>query len=97
MSPVEVNGEVNTTAWTVQVWLSFILAMGMTALGIAFLPVDAWVQGYMLMAQVFLVGSTFTLAKTVRDNHEARRLRNRISQAKTEKILRDFEEPAPNS
>jgi hypothetical protein len=45
------------------------------------------------MAQVFLVGSTFTLAKTVRDNHEARRLRNRISQAKTDKILREFEEP----
>jgi hypothetical protein len=93
MAPVEVTDEVNTTAWTVQVWLSFLLAMLMTALGILFLPVDAWVQGYMGMAQVFLVGSTFTLAKTVRDNHEARRLRNRISQAKTDKILREFEEP----
>ena len=43
------------------------------------------------MAELFLVGSTFTLAKTVRDNAETRRLRNRISAAKTDKLLKEYE------
>ncbi len=58
----------------------------MAGLGIWFLPVDVMVKGYMLMANVFLVGSAFTLAKTLRDEHEARRLANRLDEARTEKL-----------
>ena len=36
-------------------------------------------------------GSTFSLAKTTRDNAEVQRLRNRVKAAKTEKVLREFE------
>jgi hypothetical protein len=61
---------------------------------VLFLPVEIWVKGYMLMGMMFTVGSTFTLAKTVRDNHEAEKLRNRVSQAKAEQLLSRFEEAA---
>jgi hypothetical protein len=73
------------------VWASFALAVGGTAAGIADLPVDAWLRAFLGMGLVFSVGSALTLAKTLRDNHEALRLLNRLSEAKREKIIRDYE------
>lgn len=87
----EAGIETAAPAWTFQVWVSFIVAAGMTVGGTVLLPVDLWCKGYLLMGQLFLTGSTFTLSKTVRDNHEARRLRNRISAAKSAKLLKEFE------
>lgn len=81
----------NTMAWVVQVWVSFAVALALTLGGTLFLPVDAWAKGYLLMGELFLVGSTFTLAKTTRDEHEARLFRNRIAKAKSEKLLKEFE------
>jgi hypothetical protein len=54
----------DTPAWIFQVWASFALSFGTTAVGIVYLPLD---------------------------HHEARRLLNRLSEAKTEKIIREFE------
>jgi hypothetical protein len=87
----------DTAAWIFQVWASFVIAVGATAVGIAYSPLDPWIRGFLAMGLLFTVGSSFTLAKTLRDSHEARRLINRLSEAKTEKILRDFEvsETAP--
>ena len=51
------------------------------------MPVDLMVKGYLMMSSVFLVGSAFTLAKTVRDEHEAKRIASRIEDARTEKLL----------
>lgn len=81
----------DTTAWIIQVWASFALATGTTALGIYHLPVDLWIKGFLAMGMLFTMGSCFQLAKTVRDNHEAGRLINRVSEAKAEKILREYE------
>ena len=63
----------------------------MTLSGIYNLPADLWTRGYMGMGLLFSVGSSFTLAKTVGDNHESRKLINRVTEAKTERILHDFE------
>lgn len=63
----------NTAAWRFQVWVSFVLSGGLTALGIAYLPVDLWTKGFLGMGLLFTVGSCFSLAKTVRDDHEAER------------------------
>ncbi|WXA85296.1 hypothetical protein LVJ94_03185 [Pendulispora rubella] len=63
----------------------------MTGVGIAYLPVDAWVRGFLGMGVLFTVGSCFSLAKTIRDEHEDKRLISRIDEAKTTRILRDFE------
>jgi hypothetical protein len=81
----------DTPAWLFQVWASFALSAGVTAIGIGYLPVDMWIRGFLGMGLLFSVGSALSLAKTLRDNHEAKRLINRLSEAKTEKILRDFE------
>jgi hypothetical protein len=81
----------DTAAWIFQVWASFALAVGTTGIGILYLPVDPWLRAFLGMGLVFSVGSAFSLAKTLRDNHEARRLLNRLSEAKTEKIIREYE------
>ena len=82
----------DTPAWIFQVWVSFILSFGALLVGIAYLPVDTWTRAFMGVGAVFTVASSFTLAKTVRDNHEAERLINRVKEAKTERLLREFED-----
>jgi hypothetical protein len=81
----------HTPAWLAQCWLSFLLATGTTLFGIYHLPADLWVRGFLAMGLLFTMGSSFTLAKTLRDDHEAKRLVNRLTEAKTERILREFE------
>lgn len=83
--------QTNTAAWVSYTYASFGAAAGMTALGIWALPADLWVKGYLGMAVIFLVGSCFTLSKTLRDEHEAKRLTNRLEDAKAEKLLMGIE------
>ncbi|MCC5636014.1 hypothetical protein LC593_09115 [Nostoc sp. CHAB 5844] len=77
----------DSAAWIIQTWAAFILSISMTTFGIVNLPVDSWIKGFMGMGLAFSVGSTFTLAKTTRDLHEAKRLTARIDEAKVEKLL----------
>src|SRR5262249_21910991 len=81
----------DTPAWIFQVWASFALAVSATAIGIGYLPLDAWLRAFLGMGLLLSVGSAFSLAKTLRDNHEARRLINRLSEAKAERIIREYE------
>ena len=87
--PQPIAKQKDTAAWVIQCWASFILALSATTFGIIYLPVDNWVKGFIGMGLTFSVGSSFTLAKTIRDNHEATRLTARIDEARVEKILAD--------
>jgi hypothetical protein len=77
----------HSSAWVMQTWLSFILSVGGTAIGIYCLPVDPWVKGFMAMGLTFSVGSTVSLTKTQRDIYEGTKLTSKIEEAKMEKIL----------
>src|SRR5262245_26666818 len=77
----------NTGTWISFTYIQFAVALGMSAAGIWVIPVDLTVKGYLAMGLLFTVGSTFTLAKTVRDEHEARRMTNRLDEARAEKLL----------
>lgn len=77
----------DSSAWVIQTWAAFVISVSMTTFGILNLPVNSWVKGFMGMGLTFSVGSTFTLAKTNRDMHEAKRLTARIDEAKVEKLL----------
>ncbi|AFY75265.1 hypothetical protein Syn7502_03414 [Synechococcus sp. PCC 7502] len=85
----QIGFEKDTTAWIAQVWVSFLLATSATTVGIIYFPVDIWVKSYMGISFAFSISSTFTLAKTIRDNQEANRLTARIDEARVEKILAD--------
>jgi hypothetical protein len=83
----------DTPAWIFQVWASFLIAFGTTLVGIAYMPLDAPTKAFLAMGVLFTTGSAFTLQKTIRDNHEAKRFHNRLTEAKAEKILRELELP----
>src|SRR5437764_15170604 len=60
----------DTSAWVLQVWASFFIALLAVCLGIFYLPVEPWVKGYAVMGLFFTLGSTFTLSKMIRDNRD---------------------------
>jgi hypothetical protein len=84
----------DTPAWLFQVWASFVISVTGLLAGIYFLPVSSWVRGYMVMGVLFAIGACFSLAKTLRDNFEIEKLVNKIREAKTEKVLQDYERDA---
>ncbi len=84
--------QAHTAAWILQTWLSFIISISATMLGILYLPaVDNWVKGYLGMGLLFSIGSTISLSKTTRDIEESKRIINRIDEAKLEKLLADYD------
>jgi hypothetical protein len=74
-------------AWVNFCYISFGASVLMVGAGIFALPLDWWVRAYFAMGMGMVVQSCFTLAKTVRDLHEAGRMINRIQEARTEKLL----------
>ena len=74
-------------AWVSFTYASFAASVGMVALGIAFLPVDLAVRGYMAIGMLLLVQSSIVVTKTMRDQHEGARLHKRIEEARVEELL----------
>ena len=83
----------DSASWRFFIVLSFAVALGAMLVGIAYLPADLWIKGYLVMGTLFLTGSTLTLAKTLRDEHEAQKLLNKLSEAETTRILQQHREP----
>jgi len=81
----------NSSQWNFFVRAAFIIAILSTLIGIYMLPGPIVIKGYFLISSLFLLFSTITLSKTVRDNHESERLHNKISEARTSKMIRDLE------
>jgi len=77
-------------AWRIQVMIAFAVSLGFTTVGIGYLPLDQWSKGYLMMGLYFTVSSAFTLAKTLRDAHESQKFTSRLTEAKTEKMLREY-------
>jgi len=81
----------HTGAWVAQTWISFVISIAVTGVGVYCLPVDIWIKGFMAMGILFTVGSTFSLAKTVRDQHESQRLVKRIDDARVSKYIAEHD------
>lgn len=84
-----IGNQTHSTGWVVQAWASFVVSVVAMTVGILNLPVNSWVKGYMGMGLAFTVGSTISMAKTTRDNHEAKKLTTRLDEARVEKLLSD--------
>ena len=81
----------HSQAWVTFTYASFVLAVGMVAVGILFAPIDVWMKAYFAMGAAMLVQSCITVTKTIRDVHEGASFMNRIEDAKTERLLREME------
>ncbi len=77
----------NTGSFYAMAWAAFILsAIGMF-LGVFYLEADLATKGFIAMSYLFSVSSCFTVAKVVRDRHEASKFIKKVELAKTEKFL----------
>lgn len=62
----------DTSAWQMQVWISFSIAVLLCAIGLAYLPGQDLDRAFMVMGYFFCLTTAFVLAKTVRDADKAR-------------------------
>ncbi|MBK6688752.1 MAG: hypothetical protein IPG45_30040 [Deltaproteobacteria bacterium] len=94
-APIITTLSPHSPAWVAQTWISFALSIGATAIGVIYLPVDAWMKAFLGMGLIFSVGSTLSLSKTLRDEHEAKRITSRVDDAKLQKILANHDPLTP--
>lgn len=67
----EAARRVETPLWGAVVWGSFGLAMALTGWGLWRMEINPSYKAYLGVCWLFLISSVFTLAKTLRDAHEA--------------------------
>ena len=80
-----------TAAFHLQAAMSFGVSLTATGIGIAYLPVTIWMRAFVALGLLYVVTSTFTLAKIVRDHQEQSSALSRVDQARLEKMLADFD------
>jgi hypothetical protein len=80
-----------TTAFTVQSALSFGIALVSVLWATAHLPGDGWMRGFLLIALLYVVTSSFTLAKCIRDQQEASSVISRVDQVRLERLLAEYD------
>jgi hypothetical protein len=57
--------------WRLVVWGSFFTAMGLTGWGLVRMEINETYKAFLGVSWLFLISAAFTLAKTLRDRHEA--------------------------
>lgn len=65
------DGQVDTSSWVLAVWIAFAAAFALTGWGLWRMTIGEWQKSYMVVSWLYLVSSTFTVAKMVRDQGEA--------------------------
>jgi hypothetical protein len=73
------SARVDSPMWRAVVWGAFLVAMALTGWGLVHMAIQPVWQAYLLVSWLFLISSTFTLAKTQRDAHEADLLEARLA------------------
>ena len=72
-----IAGAGDTPMWRLVVWGGFLTAMGLTAWGLVRMDINDTYKAFLGVSWLFLISSAFTLAKTLRDRHEADLIENR--------------------
>lgn len=62
---------VDTPMWRMVVWTAFAVAMSLTGWGLWRMTINDTYKAFLLVSWLYLITTTFTLAKTLRDRHEA--------------------------
>ena len=65
------HAQIDGDGWRVAVWAAFALSVTFTGWGLLRLECSQWQRGYLIACGLYLLSSSFTLAKTLRDKHDA--------------------------
>lgn len=80
-----------TAAFYLQAGISFAVSLVAVGVGIAYLPVDPWMRAFLAIGTLYVVTSSFTLAKCVRDQQEASSVLSRVDEARLDKLLAEHD------
>ena len=81
----------NTNAFFLQSGVAFAIALFCMVFGIYLMPADPWVRAFLALGSVFLVTSSFSLAKCVRDAQEEDLVVTRLDRARVDAILAEHD------
>ena len=76
-----------TTAFFAQAAISFAVSLTVTVIGIGYLHDSRWVRAFLALGLLYVVTSSFTLAKCIRDRQEESAIVSRVDQARLDKLL----------
>ena len=82
--------QLNSPEWVFFVKVSFMISIIAMLAGVIIAPVDLTVKGFLGMGTLYLVASTFTLSKTLRDEFEGQKLISKLAEAETQKLLKEY-------
>ena len=77
----------NSKSFFNMAWISFVLSVVAMIIALAYLELEVSMVAFLGVCYVFSISSCFTLAKVVRDRHEAEKFLTKVEHAKTEKFL----------
>lgn len=80
-----------TAAYFTQAGLSFAVSLAAVTIGIIYMPMGSWERGFLAIGMLFLVSSSFTLAKCVRDRQEVTQVTNRVDKARLDKLISEHD------
>jgi hypothetical protein len=76
-----------TIAFYMQSAISFAVSLAVTIVGIGYLHDSRWVRAFLALGLLYVVTSSFTLAKCIRDRQEEGVIVSRVDQARLDKLL----------
>ncbi|GAA3690870.1 YiaA/YiaB family inner membrane protein [Nonomuraea antimicrobica] len=80
-----------TAAFYVQALLSFAVSLASVVIALVYLPTEGWIRAFLGLGLLYVVTSTITLCKVVRDRHELAEVSNRVDQARLDKLLSEHD------
>ncbi|TDD16460.1 YiaA/YiaB family inner membrane protein [Nonomuraea diastatica] len=80
-----------TSAFYAQAVLSFAVSIASVTIALIYLPAAGWIRAFLALGLLYVVTSTLTLAKVVRDRQELAEVTNRVDQARLDKLLADHD------
>jgi hypothetical protein len=78
-------------AFFMQAIASFGVSVVAVGIGIAYLPLNNWTQGFLAIGVLYVITSSFTLAKCIRDRQETTTVVSRVDQARLDKLMVDHD------
>ena len=76
-----------TIAFFAQSAISFAVSLVVTVIGIGYLHDSRWTRAFLGIGLLYVVTSSFTLAKGIRDRQEETAVVSRVDQARLDKLL----------
>jgi hypothetical protein len=81
----------STAAFHIQAVIAFGISLSAMVVALWQMSGDPWVRAFLALGTLFLVSSSFTLAKCVRDRQDANSVVGRVDQARLEKLLAEHD------